>query len=86
MAPEQQHELSLSLAIGEIELLRKAARAGGHKEISDWARQVLLEAAKAAQPAKPAPPPKKKAPRPQCGCGATASPKGECDLSCIMRY
>ncbi|MHB8902041.1 MAG: hypothetical protein ACYC6Y_25060 [Thermoguttaceae bacterium] len=91
MCPVHPHELHLTLTEEETKLLRRAAGTVGSEDLSAWARHVLLKAAReriagfpseavAAGEKKPA------SNRPKCGCGATASPVGECDGSCIMRF
>jgi hypothetical protein len=84
-AAEDRHELLLSLDAKEMAILQQAARSQGSDDVASWARQVLLEAAE-ARSVEPSPKKKPSTSRPKCGCGGTASPKGECDLSCIMRY
>lgn len=85
MAAEDQHDLHVSLSTSELELLRQVARSEQGGDISAWARTVLLEVAKTRKVEQP-PEKKPTSSRPKCGCGWTASPKGECDLTCIMRY
>lgn len=91
MASESRHTLTLTLDESDLELLRAASRSQGSDSLSEWARQVLLDAAatqRARQADEPTSASKKKpgSSRPKCGCGATADPKGKCDGSCIMRF
>lgn len=91
MADDDRHELTLTFDANQLRALRACARSDGREELSDWARAVLLEAAKARAAsiqaeADPAAKEESKAARPKCGCGATSNPSGDCDLSCLSRY
>lgn len=91
MSGKDKRKLGVSLGATEMELLQDAAQCVGQQDVSAWARDVLLAAAErqlAKGRREPNSPGTKKAarPRPQCACGATANPNGECDGSCIMRF
>lgn len=91
MSGKGKRKLGVPLNASEMELLQKAALSAGQQDVSAWAKDVLLTAAEsqvAKEKGDPVAPGKKKAarPRPQCTCGATSNPNGECDGSCIMRF
>ena len=84
---EKQQKLGLSLSADEMELLATAARLAGCNDISDWAKEILLETARReAGKTEQTKATKPRTSRPKCTCGATNNPNGECDSSCIMRY
>lgn len=90
MSAKDKQKLRVSFSSSEMELLGRAARLAGKDDLSNWAKGVLLEVAQnlaekrreTITPGDNQPP----SSRPKCTCGATSSPTGQCDGSCIMRF
>jgi hypothetical protein len=90
MAAKEKQKLRIPLVSSEMELLERAARLADTDDLPTWAKRVLLEAARkraeegqeTIMPGDDKPP----SSRPQCTCGATSNPTGQCDGSCIMRF
>lgn len=91
MSGMDRQDLEVPLNASEMELLLQAARDAGHNNVSSWARDVLLaavgrQAGKGQEDSGATGKKKAARARPQCTCGATAGPNGQCDGSCIMRF
>ncbi len=90
MAAKEKQKLRITLSSSEMEVLGQAARLAGADDLRTWAREILLQAARkraeesreTITPGEDKPP----SPRPNCTCGATSNPSGQCDGSCIMRF
>ncbi len=91
MSAKGKQSLVIRLSGSEVKLLRLAALVedGEVDQLAAWAKETLLESARSRAEVQSSPrggSPKATRPRPKCGCGATGSPGGECDGSCIMRF
>lgn len=89
MSAKRSSKLVIQFKGHELELLRQAALAenGDADDLAAWAKKTLLKSARDQAPegqsgrAAKAP-----SSRPKCSCGATRSPNGECDESCITQF
>ncbi len=91
MSAKDLQKLVIRLNASEMELLRQAALVEGSDagQIAVWAKETLLESA-ASQTKGPKAqndtPVEALSSRPECGCGATESPDGRCDGTCVLRF
>ena len=90
MSAKPKQKLRISLSPSEMDLLGRAARLTGTEDLPTWAKELLLAAAqnRLEEGREPITPGGGEAEtsRPKCTCGATGSPSGLCDGSCIMRF
>ncbi len=91
MSAKGLQDLVVQLNQSEMELLRRAALVEGcHTDrVAAWAKETLLRSAGSqTEGSKGQTDVAATAPnsRPECGCGATGSPNGKCDGTCVLQF